>query len=307
MGATLRFSFIGMTPVEVTVTSSTVNVTLADAPTDLDEIVVSGDGVQKKALVTGANLNVKGDEIAELNTSTAMEALQGIATGISVTRNSGAPGAGTKATIRGLGTIGNSAPLYIVDGVAVGNIDYLNASNIESIDVLKDAASSAIYGSRAANGVILVTTKKGEKGSAPVITYDYYYGVQNIYKKLPALNAQEYMFIMDEGRVNDGLAPNDWESILKNNTYINANFPGNLGTQLGEEVWNRLQAGWEGTDWVEEMSMKNAPVQNHSLNIMGSSKDVTYALGVSYYDQKGILGGDLMGAGYKRFTARLNS
>lgn len=307
MGATLRFSFIGMTPVEVTVTSSTVNVTLADAPTDLDEIVVIGYGVQKKALVTGANLNVKGDEIAELNTSTAMEALQGIATGISVTRNSGAPGAGTKATIRGLGTIGNSAPLYIVDGVAVGNIDYLNASDIESIDVLKDAASSAIYGSRAANGVILVTTKKGEKGSAPVITYDYYYGVQNIYKKLPALNAQEYMFIMDEGRVNDGLAPNDWESILKNNTYINANFPGNLGTQLGEEVWNRLQAGWEGTDWVEEMSMKNAPVQNHSLNIMGSSKDVTYALGVSYYDQKGILGGDLMGAGYKRFTARLNS
>ena len=118
MGSTLKFTFIGMTPVEVTVTSATVNVTMADAPTDLDEIVVIGYGVQKKALVTGANLNVKGDQIAELNTSTAMEALQGIATGISVTRNSGAPGAGTKATIRGLGTIGNSAPLYIVDGVS---------------------------------------------------------------------------------------------------------------------------------------------------------------------------------------------
>lgn len=310
MGATLRFSFIGMTPVEVTVTSSTVNVTLADAPTDLDEIVVIGYGVQKKALVTGANLNVKGDQIAELNTSTAMEALQGIATGISITRNSGAPAAGTKVSIRGLGTIGNSAPLYIVDGVSVGNIDYLNASDIESIDVLKDAASSAIYGSRAANGVILVTTKKGVKGSAPVITYDYYYGMQNIYKKLPALNAQEYMFIMDEGRLNDKMAPNNWEEVLKNNSYLNdpANkFPDNLGTQLGEEVWAKLQAGWTGTDWVDEMSMKNAPVQNHSINISGSSKDVIYALGVSYFDQRGILGGDLINAGYKRLTARLNS
>ncbi|MDZ7632891.1 MAG: SusC/RagA family TonB-linked outer membrane protein, partial [Bacteroidales bacterium] len=307
MGATLRFTFIGMTPVEVAVTSATVNVTMADEMTDLDEIVVIGYGTQKKALVTGANLNVKGEQIAELNTSTAMEALQGIATGISVTRNSGAPGAGTKATIRGLGTIGNSAPLYIVDGVAVGNIDYLNASDIESIDVLKDAASSAIYGSRAANGVILVTTKKGEKGSAPVITYDFYYGVQNIYKKLPALNAQEYMFIMDEGRVNDGMAPTNWESVLKNNSWLNANYPGNLGTQLGEEIWANLQSGWEGTDWVDEMSTQNAPVQNHSLNITGSSKDVVYAMGFSYFDQTGILGGDLMGAGYKRLTARLNS
>jgi len=307
MGATIRFTFIGMTPVEVEVTSSTVNVKMADAPTDLDEVVVIGYGVQKKALVTGANLNVKGDQIAELNTSTAMEALQGIATGISVTRNSGAPGAGTKATIRGLGTIGNSAPLYIVDGVSVGNIDYLSSSDIESIDVLKDAASSAIYGSRAANGVILVTTKKGVKGAAPVITYDFYYGMQNIYKKLPALNAQEYMFIMDEGRANDGLAPNNWETMLQGNSYLNANFPGNLGTKLGEYVWDNLQAGWQGTDWVKEMSTKNAPVQNHSVNITGSAKDVTYAMGFSYFDQTGILGGDLMGAGYNRITARLNT
>ena len=204
IGATLKFSFIGMTTVEANVTSATLNVVMADEMTDLDEIVVIGYGTQKKALVTGANLNVKGEQIAELDTSTAMEALQGIATGISITRNSGAPGAGTKATIRGLGTINNAAPLYIVDGVAVGNIDYLDDSD-SSQSMFSDAASSAIYGSRAANGVILVTTKKGEKGAAPVITYDFYYGVQNIYKKLPALNAQEYMFIMDEGRVNDGM------------------------------------------------------------------------------------------------------
>jgi TonB-dependent starch-binding outer membrane protein SusC len=307
MGATIRFTFIGKNPVEVTVTSNTLNVEMADALTDLNEVVVIGYGVQKKALVTGANFNVKGDQIAKLNTSTAMEALQGIATGVSVSRNSGAPGAGTKASIRGLGTIGNSEPLYIVDGVSVGNIDYLNPSDIESIDVLKDAASSAIYGSRAANGVILVTTKKGVKGAAPVISYDFYFGMQNIYKKLPALNAQEYMYIMDEGRVNDGLAPNDWESMLKNNSYLNSTFPGNLGTQLGEYVWTLLQDGWKGTDWVAEMSTPNAPVQNHSLNISGSAKDVTYAMGVSYFDQSGILGGDLIDAGYKRLTARLNT
>jgi len=307
MGATIRFTFIGMNPVEVIVSSNTLNVEMADALTDLDEVVVIGYGVQKKALVTGANLNVKGEQIAKLNTSTAMEALQGIATGVSVTRNSGAPGAGTKATIRGLGTIGNSNPLFIVDGVAVGDIDYLNASDIESIDVLKDAASSAIYGSRAANGVILVTTKKGVKGAAPVITYDFYYGMQSIYKKLPSLNAQEYMYIMDEGRVNDGLPPNDWQTILKGNPYLNSTFPGNLGTQLGEDVWTQLQSGWKGTDWVKEMSTPNAPVQNHSLNITGSSKDVIYALGVSYFDQTGILAGDLMNAGYKRLTARLNT
>jgi TonB-linked SusC/RagA family outer membrane protein len=307
MGATLKFTFIGMTPVEANVTSGTLNVEMADAPTDLDEVVVIGYGTQKKALVTGANLNVKGDQIANLNTSTAMEALQGIATGVSVSRPSGEPGAGTKVTIRGLGTIGNSAPLYIVDGVPTGGIDYLNSTDIESIDVLKDAASSAIYGSRAANGVILVTTKKGVKGAKPVIKYDFYYGVQNIYKTLPALNAQEYMFIMDEGRANDGLAPNDWETMLKNNSYLNSTFPGNLGTQLGEYVWSLLQDGWQGTDWVKEMSTKNAPVQNHSLNIMGSTKDVTYAFGFSYFDQTGIIGGDLMGAGLKRLTTRLNT
>jgi TonB-dependent starch-binding outer membrane protein SusC len=307
MGATIRFTFIGMVSQEFAVTSGTLNVEMADAMTDLNEVVVIGYGTQKKALVTGANLNVKGDQIADLNTSTAMEALQGIATGISISRPSGAPGAGTKATIRGLGTIGNSSPLYIVDGVPTGDINYLNASDIESIDVLKDAASSAIYGSRAANGVILVTTKKGVKGSKPVISYDFYQGMQNIYKTLPALNAQEYMFIMDEGRVNDGLAPNNWQTMLKNNSYLNSTFPGGLGTQLGEDIWTRLQGGWEGTDWVNEMSYKNAPVQSHSLNILGSAQDVTYSLGLSYFDQAGIIGGDLMGAGYKRLTARLNT
>lgn len=307
MGETLRFSFIGMNTTDVVIASNKLDVKMVESSLELEEVVVVGYGVQKKALVTGANVNVQGDRISQMNTTTAMEALQGIAAGVNVTRNNGSPGAGTKVTIRGLGTIGNSNPLYIVDGVAVGNIDYLNASDIATIDILKDAASAAIYGARAANGVVLVTTKKGVKGTKPSVTYENYIGFQNMYKKLPALNAQEYMFIQNEGRTNDGLAPYDWETMLLNNSYLNNNYPGELGKELGQYVWNQLQDGWEGTDWVNEMTMKNAPVQNHALNITGASNDLTYALGFSCLDQKGILGGDLIGAGLNRITARMNT
>lgn len=306
--AVIQFSFIGMQSQEIPVNGlSEINVVLESTAFDVDEVVVVGYGVQKKALTTGANLNVQGEDIAEMNTGTAMEALQGVAAGISITRNNGAPGSGTRVTIRGLGTIGNSNPLYIVDGVAVGNIDYLNASDIESIDVLKDAASAAIYGSRAANGVVLVTTVKGSQDSPPRITYDAYYGVQNIYKNLDPLTAQEYMYIMDEGRVNDGLEPWDWESKIKDNDWLNNNFEGELGTQLGEEVWNKLQNGWEGTNWIDEMTSKNSPVQSHAVNITGGSKDITYSMGISYLDQQSIIGGDITNAGYKRLTTRLNT
>tara|TARA_R110001599_G_scaffold15001_2_gene63897 strand:- start:2665 stop:5880 length:3216 start_codon:yes stop_codon:yes gene_type:complete len=304
----LVYTYIGMVSQTLNVgQQTTINVTLLESYESLEEVVVVGYGVQKKALTTGANLNVKGEDIAELNTSTAMEALQGVAPGVSVTRNNGEPGAGTKVTIRGLGTIGNSSPLYIVDGVAVGNIDYLNSSDIQSIDVLKDAASAAIYGSRAANGVVLVTTHKGRQGSKAQIQYDSYYGIQKIYKNLSPLNAQEYMYIMDEGRVNDGLEPNDWEAILQNNNWLNNNYPNNLGTALGSEIWGMLQNGWEGTNWIDEMSTKSAPVTSHSVNITGGGEDSTYAFGVSYLDQTGIIGGNIIDAGYKRLTARMNT
>ena len=306
--AVVVFSFVGMKSQEMALEGRTeINVQLESDLYDVEEVVVVGYGVQKKALTTGANLNVRGEDIAELNTGSAMEALQGVAAGISITRNNGAPGAGTRVTIRGLGTIGNSNPLFIVDGVAVGNIDYLNPSDIESIDVLKDAASAAIYGSRAANGVVLVTTVKGAQDRPAKITYDAYYGVQNIYKNLDPLTAQEYMYIMDEGRVNDGLAPFNWENMIKNNSWLNNNFEGNLGTKLGEDVWNKLQNGWEGTNWIDEITNKNAAVQSHSVNITGGSKDITYSMGASYFDQTSMIGGDLVGAGYKRLTARLNT
>ncbi|TCO07454.1 SusC/RagA family TonB-linked outer membrane protein [Natronoflexus pectinivorans] len=305
----LVFSFVGMETQEITVGSQTqIDVIMRDSFADLDEVVVIGYGVQRRALITGANVNVGGDRIAEQNTATAMEALQGVAPGVSIVRNHGAPGAGTKVTIRGMGTIGNASPLYIVDGIAMSNIDYLNPSDIESIDVLKDAASAAIYGSRAANGVILVTTKKGKPGASTRVTYDAYFGVQNLYKKPSVLNAQEYMYIFDEARINDGADPYNWENrIINGNTYFDQNYPGNPGQAYGQYVWNRLQNGWTGTDWVDEITKSNAPVQSHSVNITGSSEDITYAMGFSYLEQTGIIGGDITDAGYRRLTARFNS
>lgn len=304
---TLTISFVGFyTATEAVNGRTKLNVVLRAESQNLNEVVVVGYGTQKKGLITGAATNLKGETLQELNTGSAMEALQGIAPGISITRNSGAPGAGTRVTIRGLGTIGNSNPLYIVDGISVGNIDYLSPSDIESIDVLKDAASAAIYGSRAANGVVLVTTVKGKKGRPARISYDSYFGIQNIYKNLDPLNAQEYMYIMDEGQLNDGLAPIDWKAVITNNSWLDGKSPG-LGTQLGNEIWDKLQNGWTGTNWINEMTKKDAPVVSHSLNITGGSEDITYSLGVSYFDQDGIIGGNIVDAGFKRLTTRINT
>ena len=309
----LVFSFIGYFAQEVPVGArSVIDVSLVPDITSLDEVVVIGYGERKKALVTGANIRQDGAKIQALNTSSAMEALQGITPGVSISRNSGQPGAGTKVRIRGIGTIANSNPLYIVDGVSVGHsIDYLAPSDIESIDVLKDAASAAIYGSRGANGVVLVTTRKGKQGSKPQISYNGYYGVQNIYKKPPTLNAQEYMFIIDEGLANDGKAPTNWENEIKTNNWLNN--PNNtggvtgLGTAYGEHVWGLLQSGWKGTDWVEEVTQEDAPIQSHAFNITGATENITYGAGFSYLNQTGIVGGDIIDAGLRKITARVNT
>ena len=307
--ATIEARYIGYLPYSFRIIAdrSVYNVTLQEDTKSLDEVVVIGYGVQKKALLTGANANLKGEAISEIKQTSVMEALQGIAPGVNVTRSSGAPGAGTKVTIRGMGTAGNSKPLYIVDGVAVGDINYLSSSDIQSIDILKDAASAAIYGARAANGVVLVTTVKGEKNAPPKINYDGYYGVQNMYKKPPTLNAQEFMFMINEALSNEGSAPMDWKAMLCDNNYLDVNFGAGMGEKYGMYIWNKLQSGWTGTDWVDEITMANAPIQNHSINITGSTKDAIYAFGFSYFDQKSLIGGDIVDAGYKRITGRMNT
>ena len=176
--STVVFSYIGYVTQEKKAAAGTMNIVLKEDNKTLDEVVVVGYGVQKKKLVTGATVQVKGDEIAKMNTTNPLQAMQGQTPGVSIASTSGQPGADMKVSIRGLGTVGNSAPLYLIDGVG-GDISTLNPADIDSIDVLKDAASAAIYGSAGANGVVLITTKQGREGKAQ-ISFDAYYGIQNV-------------------------------------------------------------------------------------------------------------------------------
>ena len=288
---TLSFSFIGFASQEVAINGqSVINITLAENVTQIDEVVVVGYGSIKKKLVTGATVQVKGDAIQKLSTISPMTALQGQTPGLSIIKTDGQPGSGFKVNIRGMGTIGNSAPLYVIDGVPGGNIDYLSSADIESIDVLKDAASSAIYGSRGANGVILVTTRKGAKsvaGAKANITYDGTFGWQNLYKKLPMMNALEYSNLLNESRVNSGLPLLDYAGLVPD--------------------WASIQSGaWKGTDWLDQLTVKNAPISSNAINIFGGSELSTYSMGVSHSNQTGIIGNPVESK-YERFTFRINS
>ena len=287
-GSVLQITYIGYQEQLLTVRPNIAiyQVTLKEDSQALDEVVVVGYGIQKKKLVTGATVQVKGDDIQKLNTVSALGALQSQTPGVNITQSSGMPGEGFNVTIRGLGTTGSSGPLYIIDGVTGADINNLNPADIESIDVLKDAASAAIYGSRAANGVVLVTTKQGRAGKA-TISYDGYFGVQNVYKMVPTLNAQEYAMIQNEGRLMDGLPAYDFSSMVPNwESYAN-------GTN-------------KGTNWLDEMRNENAPVQNHALNITGGSEQSVYSIGISYTSQEGILGKPVQPK-YDRYTFRLNT
>jgi len=285
--ATLSLSFVGYTGQEIQVGNQTIiNVTLKEEVKQLNEVVVIGYGTQKKVLNTGANFNISGDKIKSLNTSTTMDALKGISPGLTITQNSGQPGSGTKVYIRGIGTNGSAGPLFIVDGVQVPNIDFLSPSDIESFDVLKDAASAAIYGSRAANGVIMITTKKGKIGSKTTITYDGYYGWQNVAKVPQLLDAKQYIDIMTE-------------------EFANSKRTLDFANQVPD--YSKIMNGtWNGTNWFDLFTDKNAPVQSHTLSITGGSKNSSFSFSAAYLDQVGILGPQVNNA-YKRANLRFNS
>lgn len=292
--AILVYSFIGYVTQEVPVLSQhVINVKLVPDVKELDEVVVIGYGVQKKKLTTGANSQVKGDELFKQNTTETLTALQGQASGVHIAKNSGQPGANFKINIRGLGTNGDAEPLYVVDGIPTSSISFLSTSDIESLDVLKDAASAAIYGARAANGVILITTKQGKAGKTS-ITLDSYYGWQNLYKKLDMLNAQEYAMIVNEAWVTAG-----------NNSLYDPSNPDGFAQTV--PYWDKIENGtWSGTDWIEAIRVENAPTQNYSLNITGGTEKSVFSIGSSYNQQKGILGKPVE-SDYKRITIRVNS
>ncbi|GGG99582.1 SusC/RagA family TonB-linked outer membrane protein [Parapedobacter pyrenivorans] len=286
--AILVFSSIGYTPQEIAIGNrQLINVTLEMSVNTLEELVVVGYGTQKKKLTTGATVQVSGEDIAKLSTTNVVNALQSQSPGVQITQASGMPGQGFKVNIRGIGTIGNSQPLYVIDNVIGGDINSLNPSDIESIDILKDAASAAIYGSRAANGVVLVTTKQGKAGKV-TLNYDAFVGWQNAYKLPSLLNAKEYMAIQNERRFNEGQAPYDWAYEIP-------------------VQYQQIQDGtWNGTNWLEEIHNPNALTQNHAFNLTGGTDRSTFALGYSVASQDGIFGKPVA-PHLNRHTVRINS
>ena len=277
-GSVLEVSSIGYQSVSVTVNGDApLDIIIKEDTMILDDVVVIGYGVQKKSVVTASIAKVDAEDLGATAPLRVDNALKGLAAGVNVTSSSGQPGAAARIRIRGTGTINNSDPLYIVDGMPIeGGIDYLNPNDIESIEVLKDAASGAVYGARAANGVILVTTKKGSGKTR--VAYNFTYGFSSPWREREVLNASEYAVMMNEGRVNAGMMP------LYPDPY-----------KYGE-----------GTDWQKEVFNYNAPSQSHELSVSGASERVNYYLSLGYNSQDGIVGGNYGRSNYDRLSVRSN-
>ena len=288
-GASLRISYVGYKTVTVKPSSGkTVKVVLEEDAEVLNDVVVVGYGTQRKKLVTGSTVHVTSENIEAVNAVDAFGALQSLASGMNIVMNSGQPGEGYKVTIRGMGTAGSNTPLYVVDGVPGANIDDLSPNDIESIDILKDAASSAIYGARASNGVILVTTKKGKPGKIQV-TFDGYLGWQNPNTNgVTPLNAKQYMEINDLAYTIQGVSTYDWATLIP------------------KQYAQIMNGTWNGTNWLEETTIDNAPMHNASINIMGGSDVSRFSLGFSKYHQTGTIGWPA-DPKFDRYNVRLNS
>lgn len=247
---TLVITYIGYKDAEIR-PSANMKITLKQDDKALDEVVVVGYGVQKKSVVTASIAKIGADELGKTQPVRVDAALKGLVSGVQVTTAGGQPGAASKIRIRGTGTVNSADPLYIVDGMPIeGGIDYLNPSDIQSIEILKDAASGAVYGARAANGVVLVTTKTGSIGKT-VVKYDFSIGWQNPWRKRKLLNAEQYTTLMKEAAAYAG--EKDIDNILKN-------------------------MGSSDTNWQDVLYNDNAPVQNHQLSISGASEKFNYYL-----------------------------
>ncbi len=281
--STLLFSFVGYKQhSELVKSAKVINVTLQEDAEKLDEVVVVGYGQMKRADLTGSVVSVANDAIEKSVPTSVDQVLQGRAAGVQVQQNSGAPGASSSIRIRGINSLNASnEPIFVIDGVVIDGssgsgtanpLSTINPADIVSMDVLKDASATAIYGSRAGNGVIIITTKKGKKGEARV-SYDGYIGIQQMPKKLNLLNLQQYATLKNT-KSDMGLV--DWDD-----TFIR---PDLLGA---------------GTDWQDEM-FTNALMQSHNVSVSGGSEKSTYALGLGYLNQEGIA----VGSGFERFNLR---
>lgn len=289
--AVLVFSFIGFAEQQVVVGSrSAINIVLEPSTESLSEVVVIGYGEVRKSDLTGSVSSVKAAELKAVPTTSFDQALQGRAAGVQVSQTSGQPGAEASIRIRGISSItAGNEPLYVIDGMLVnsnsgdvtpggvagpriGPLSAINPNDIESIEILKDASATAIYGSRGANGVILITTKRGKQGTSTV-DFEAYYGVQEVSKKLDLLNASQFGSFVNEARINAGQQP----------AYVN---PQNLG---------------KGTDWQDEI-FRTAPIQSYQLSFTGGSERTQYAISGGLFDQDGVV----INTGFKRYSFRTN-
>lgn len=281
-GDVLTITYVGMKPLTLKVSSSVMNVQLEADALALEETVVIGYGVSKSKDLTSPIETVKAAEIATVPSSSPMSALQGKVAGVNVV-NSGAPGAGPTVTVRGLGSFGSTSPLYVVDGMFYDNINFLNNSDIEELAILKDASASAIYGVRAANGVVIITTKKGKKNEDAKISYEGYVGFQKATNVLKMANSSQYAQMLRETGISD------YDDMLRQS----------IGHYGGNFERNEYGAD---TNWYDEL-LRTAVITNHSLNIVGGTERASYGVGMSYLDQEGILDTD---NSYRRLNFRGN-
>lgn len=318
--ATLIFSYISYTTQEIPINGrTTIDVTMAESSSVLDEVVVVGYGRQAKRNITGSVSTLSADQIKDIPVTSFENAIQGQLAGVQVTETSGEPGAGPSIRVRGLGSISaGNEPLYVIDGFPISkNVDLgvqgdnfrrgtgrfrppsqnplgtLNPNDIESVQVLKDASAASIYGSRGSNGVVIITTKKGNRTGAPVVSYDTYLGVQSVANKLDLMNAEELI---------------DYNRDATNNAYLQAN----PGASASDPNSMRSNAAWRiaddiqnpdgtDTDWQDEM-FRNAFVQNHNLSVSGGSEKVGYYVAANYYNQDGLI----EGSDFNRYSVRMN-
>lgn len=304
-GATLVISYVGYKTQEVVVgNQSVIRVDITEDADMLEEVVVVGYGVQKKKLVTGATVEVKGEDITKLNTTQVLGALQSQSPGVTIQAVSGQPGDGFKVAVRGAGTNSDTKPIYVIDGVAGGDINNLNPADIERIDVLKDAASAAIYGANGANGVILITTKQGKAGKVTV-SYDGNIGWQNVAKVPQLLNARQFMQVQDMVNLNNGGSSYDWASFF--NVAYDANGNPTGPTAVNEGLLDAYMSGKNaGTNWIDAIRNKNAVTTSHALNLAGGSDISKFSTGIGYQYQDGVFG-KMAKSDFRRFTLRLNS
>ncbi len=294
-GATLLISFVGYETQEVKVTpGKTMEITLSENAELVEEVVVVGYGTQKKKLVTGSTIQVTSEDLMKQNTTNAVGALYSSVPGVNIVASNGQPGADFNITIRGLNTTGGSGPLYVIDGVAGGDINSLNPSDIETIDILKDAASAAIYGARASAGVVLITTKQGEKGKIK-INYDGYFSVQKPnFNGVRSVSGMEYINLVDEAFRSNGAKFDGGDH------YFNLE-------KLMPVQWAQMKAGtFNGTDWLRESVNPDSYSFNNSLTITGGSDTNHYALGITNSQSDGTLGYPKK-TYYDRTTIRMNS